>query len=345
MLRCLGFVAGSPSRSPIAINPLATIRQCQVRLGCLRGLVVALASSILLLSNPGDAQAYCQSTTCSDLNTCTGNAETLQNCPIKRWNRMPIPVRFFHKLSTRLILAETKRAIRSAMNRWSDVICANGERTSLRFQELSDTLIDKPRIEPNVPLTPGKGTEPFGIYFREQGWDVQERNDTIAATYLYTGKTDPVVTNAQILINNSDFTFALDEEVSETEKYAPLGDKRVDLEAVMTHEFGHYIGLAHNRSEVVSIMSEGQCSLKERCDIRQAVVARRLRPDDELAVCTLYPPGRVLTEPESASSGCQLTTGTVPYAPAGTLAASATIAALVVGARSWRRRQSKRTLA
>jgi len=65
-----------------------------------------------------------------------------------------------------------------------------------------------------------------------------------------------------------------------------------DLQAVITHEVGHYIGLDHSKV-VDSIMVSNYCQDPEaRCG-KGVVAARRLANDDIDAVCTLYPPGRV----------------------------------------------------
>lgn len=62
-----------------------------------------------------------------------------------------------------------------------------------------------------------------------------------------------------------------------------------DLQAVITHEVGHYIGLDHSKV-VDSIMVSNYCQDPEaRCG-KGVVAARRLANDDIDAVCTLYPP-------------------------------------------------------
>jgi Matrixin len=305
-------------------------------------LAVALGSvSAASLLQIRPAYAFCQSTVCTGPNgsTCDGDTLALETkCPTKRWAQMPIPVRFHYKYSSKLIVNETKRALRAAMNRWSDVICKNGEQTSLRFQELPETLIDKPLVDEQTERLPGKGTEPFGIYFRETGWDLQSKREQIAITHLFTGATDPNVKDADMVINSSNFVFALDEDPDETAKFKALGDERVDLEAAITHEFGHYIGLAHS-SEPLTIMAASKCGVVERCVADQQVIARRLREDDELAVCTLYPPIRAPNGTEAAPSGCQAASASATFAPLSTVAG---LFALALGLRHVRGRERRR---
>jgi Matrixin len=310
---------------------------------CAAAAISTASGALQLQVRP--AYAFCQSTICTDTesnansSTCTGDKTALETkCPTKRWAQMPIPVRFHYKYSSKLIVGETKRALRAAMNRWSDVICKNRERTSLRFQELPETLIDKPIVNQQTERQPGKGTEPFGIYFRETGWDIQDKRDQIAITHLFTGAADPNVKDADIVINSSNFAFALDEDPEETAKFKALGDDRVDFEAAITHEFGHYIGLAHSLAPL-TIMAASKCGVVERCIADQQVIARRLREDDELAVCTLYPPILAPNGTEAPPSGCQAAATRVPLAPLSPLAA---LVAFVVGLRHVRRHEQQR---
>ncbi|MDB4933903.1 MAG: hypothetical protein JWP87_875 [Labilithrix sp.] len=67
---------------------------------------------------------------------------------------------------------------------------------------------------------------------------------------------------------------------------------------VITHEVGHYIGIAHSR-EPQAIMAESYCNLDNRCE-KGKVAARRLAPDDIAAVCALYPPDGATSSASSA---------------------------------------------
>jgi Matrixin len=318
--------------------PRLTLRIKQV---CVCSALALASANVASQLDVRPAYAFCQSTVCSgdDGNTCRASPDALKGkCPTKRWAQMPIPIRFHDRYSSKLFVPETKRALRAAMDRWSDVICKGG-RTSLRFQVLPETRIDKPLVTPATDRQPGKGTEPFGVYFRETGWDNQDPDKVkqIAITHLFTGAADPAVRDADIVINSSDFVFALDEDPAQAAAGAPLGEKRVDLEATMTHEMGHYIGLAHMDRESLSMMAEEQCSA-DRCLPNKQVVARRLREDDELAVCTLYPPGRVYNN-EDASSGCQVASTSASCAPFTPIAG---LVAVALGLRYMKRQKRTR---
>jgi hypothetical protein len=240
-----------------------------VRLDRVFVLAAAIATTFAWTST---ASAFCRSMTCKPKKEeCTiDDAGCVTSGVPMRWEKLPIPFRFHARGSTQLVREETRAAVRSAFHRWSDVTCPDGRRTSLRFTELEDTYEDKP-LEPD-----SKGAEPFGIYFRDLGWPYVDQDETLAKTNTVYRKTSGRIDYADIEVNSTK-EFAL----SET-------DAANDLQAVMTHEVGHYIGLAHSR-EPQSIMAESYCDRDDRCE-KGKVAARRLAADDILAVCTLYPP-------------------------------------------------------
>ncbi len=232
------------------------------------GLAIVLAS----LAVPASASAFCRSTTCNpkkdmcakDDRGCNTTGEPV------RWATMPIEYRFSAPGSALLIREEARAAVRAAFGRWSDTLC-DGRRTSLRFVEREDVPEDK-------PLGRGtRGSQPFGIYFRDLGWPYDTPDETLAQTNNTYGKSNGVIQYSDLEINTGARKFATTE----------TGDG-VDLQAVVTHEVGHYIGLAHS-IEKDSIMATSYCEIGDRCE-KGKVAARRLAADDIAAVCALYPP-------------------------------------------------------
>jgi uncharacterized protein (TIGR03382 family) len=108
-------------------------------------------------------------------------------------------------------------------------------------------------------------------------------------------------------INTSNFAWAIDEDARDTADYLARSgatqDERKDLESVVTHEAGHYIGLAHSNAPL-ALMNPGYCSAPGRCESGQRVQARRLSADEIAAVCDLYKPVAP-TEFSEDASGCQ----------------------------------------
>jgi hypothetical protein len=250
----------------------------------------ALTVFAVVVTMSSTTSAFCRKTTCKPTeDACTKNeGGCITNGAPIRFRQLPIEFRFSAERPGQLVREEARAAIRAAFHRWSDTLCgADQRRTSLRFVEGEDILEDK-------PLAPGvKGAAAFGIYFRDRGWPYEGKEDaTLAQTNTMYGKKSGFVEYADIEINTGARRFSTKEE-----------ETGVDLQAVMTHEVGHYIGLDHSLVPD-SIMVSSYCEREGRCD-KGKVAARRLAQDDIDAVCALYPPDGIGAAPASAQdSGC-----------------------------------------
>lgn len=238
-----------------------------------------------------DAAAFCRKTTCKrETDQCEVDEHgcTKTGVPLV-WRGLPIEYRFSAQRPGQLIREEARAAIRAAFHRWSDTLCGPDQRrTSLRFSEGEDILSDK-------PLEQGAhGAEPFGIYFRDRGWPYEGKQDsTLAQTNSLFGKNSGRIEYADIEINTGAKRFSTKED-----------DVGVDLQAVITHEVGHYIGLDHS-DEPTSIMVASYCERAGRCE-KGKVAARRLSQDDIDAVCTLYPPDGRPEPPAEDDASCAI---------------------------------------
>ncbi|MBS2014871.1 MAG: matrixin family metalloprotease [Deltaproteobacteria bacterium] len=257
----------------------------------------AFAFSVTFLavaSSAVSASAYCRTTTCDRKR---GDCRMVDGCPRSgapvSWPLMPIPYRFHAKPPERLDRDEARGAVRLAFQRWSEVICPNGRRTSLRFEE-----------GPEIPASRPRGREPYGIYFRDDGWPHDDVEQTLALTTQLLGGTGGVIRYADIEINSGNHDFALRDT-----------DPGKDLEAVITHEVGHYIGLAHS-PESDSIMVASYCQSATRCSGTNRDAWRDLGDDDIAAVCALYPPERAAAEP-TPSAGCAVASSSSSSSPPG----------------------------
>ena len=160
---------------------------------------------------------------------------------------------------------------------------------------MSDTCSDfkftRGERQANVKI--GRGTESSNvIVFREQSCRT-------AVPPTDPCQADGSCTNKYKCWDHSDFTIALttttfstktgaiydaDIEVNAANNTVTLPEsKRVeyDLQAIMTHEIGHFIGIAHSSDEsavMAPTYSPG------------SIAQRKLSADDVAAVCAIYPP-------------------------------------------------------
>src|SRR5262249_8409479 len=115
-----------------------------------------------------------------------------------------------------------------------------------------------------------------GIYFRDDEWDHDNADESLALTNQLFGDETGTIGYADIEINTKENIFSVQD-----------GDPGLDLQSVITHEVGHYIGLAHSKVSD-SIMVARYCQSDARCASAEAMHA--LADDDITAVCAMYPP-------------------------------------------------------
>lgn len=259
-----------------------------------RRRVVAVASVATLLFASPLASAFCRTMVCKDGACPLDDSGCPTSGVLAAWSQsMPLTFRFQARGTALLINEEARAAVRAAFFRWTDVQC-DGRRTSLRFVEGEEIFEDKPLTED------GKVTDavsPFGIFFRDTGWPHRAQNGdgVIALTTLVAGVTTGRITYADIELNTGGQSLTT----------TGASHDGLDLQTVMTHEVGHYIGLAHSRANH-SIMSANLCDSGQRCEVDK-IAGRRLADDDRAAVCALYPPdapARASAPPADGEGGC-----------------------------------------
>lgn len=232
---------------------------------------------------------------------------------------MPLVFRFQRQHSTLLVPEETVAAVRAAFYRWSDVVCPDGARTGLRFVEGEELVADKP-LDAKAPRP-----EPFGIYFRDRGWPHTKGDDTSALTTVDFAPDAGAILYADIEVNTTDWLYATRD-----------AGEGIDLQTVVSHEVGHFLGLSHSR-EPNSIMAAGLCDSGDRC-ARDRVSSRRLGADDLAAVCALYP-ATPIVEPPPAAASCAVEARGAAGQGASLRAGLASLAAFAVLALVRRRRR------
>lgn len=286
-----------------------------------RRAAVAAAIAVGLLAGTSDAEAYCRSTTCdpavsdcpTDENGCPRGGAPLT------WRELPLVYRFHRAGSEKLDMGRARAAVRRAFGAWSSVSCS-GRRTSLSFVEGPDIRADKPLRRK------ARGAEPFGIYFRDDAWPHEGGDEALALTNHTFGLVNGTIDYADIEVNTTERAFAVEDD-----------EEGIDLEAVLTHEVGHYIGLSHSNVKD-SIMVARYCQSGDRCG-DDVETARALSDDDVAAVCALYPPSGIAgVRYEPAEASCSAAgagaSGREPgFAGGGGVAASIVVGAIAALAR------------
>lgn len=217
-----------------------------------------------MLCLAGTAEAFCRSTTCKG-DACPRDADACKTTgqPLA-WPGLCTGFSLQKEGTAYLSLADVRKVFRASFATWSELACAGGP-SSIAFSELDDAACHAAEFNPD-------GANANVILFQDAKWEFKGVNDTLAKTTVSFDETTGVILDADIEINTAYNHFT-------------IGDGQIayDLQSIVTHEIGHFIGLDHSLLPDATMNAgydPGDTSL------------RTLAPDDVSAVCAVYPPGR-----------------------------------------------------
>jgi hypothetical protein len=237
----------------------------------MKGLGLALAAAVVATTAAvPSANAFCRSTTC--VGEC---ARDFAGCKTEGlplyWPGLCVSFSLDEHGSEHLEFAEFERIAEASVAAWSDVLC-EGETGSgpatISFVRKADVACHKAEYnegEPNANI----------ILFQDSKWSYTGIDNTLAKTTVTYDTDTGEILDADIELNHAYNEFT-------------TGDDYVayDLQSILTHEFGHFIGLDHT-DDLSATMNPGYQE--------GTTELRTIAEDDEAAVCTAYPPDRDVT--------------------------------------------------
>lgn len=275
----------------------------------MRSTFAATFVALGLLAVAGDASAFCRSATCrstakkecaTDENGCTTDGAQLF------WTSKCISYAVNESGTQDLDPADTREIIKKTFQEWSDVPCGTGGKAgtaSMTFQERDPISCKKSeynKTSPNVNV----------VLFQDDDWKYRGIDGTLAKTSVTYNDETGEIYDADIEVNAANNTVTISDKPEKIQ---------YDLQAILTHEVGHFIGVAHSSdSSAVMFASYSPGSISQR----------KLTPDDAKAVCAIYPPNRDAecnVEPRGGFSGVcetETTTGLCSVASVGVTDAS-----------------------
>jgi hypothetical protein len=251
------------------------------------------------LAVAGDARAYCRTTTSQ---IPSGYDPSRYGCWLEgnpvAWTAGRVPYVLSSSASRQISLADARRVAQVAFDAWNRAPCTGGYPNVQAF--------DNGTISPDAAATdcgleqcaPTVHDPVHTIVFRDDMWPHNDPANTLALTTVTFGVDSAEIFDADIEINSAQHTLS---------PYEPPPPGTFDLQAILTHEAGHFFGLAHATGPTAIMFAF----------YKPGAVA--LTQDDIDGVCSIYPP-------QSPGCGCVLA-----GAPTrGALAAQAALLVLVV---------------
>jgi hypothetical protein len=244
----------------------------------LRRLLRASIILTVLVGIAHDACAFCRKTTCPE---CPLDPAT--QCPTGGqplvWSRQCLSYALSRAGSRKVSLPEANAAAAEAFRVWQGVSCpGSGSPPSILATEAYGltgcNMHEYTKNSVNVNV----------ILFQDDEWPHPQSEDAVGLTSTTYDERTGEIFDADIEINS---TFDLStSDVVATEKY--------DLLSVLTHEVGHFLGLAHSQEPGATMQSFYEVGTDD---------FRTLSDDDINGICAIYPPDRQATHCDFSPRG------------------------------------------
>jgi hypothetical protein len=240
---------------------------------------LAVVASLSLLAPARSALAYCRTTTVSvpaDFNPIDG---CWNEGNVLWWRNACVGYSLQQDASKQVTLAQAEQAMATAFAQWTGTACpeddAGESRVSIDVRDLGPVACDQ------VQYNQSQANQHV-ILFHDASWPYNDSSNTLALTTVTYDPDTGEIYDADMEINGTVSPIVVSGDVAASGGY--------DFLSIVTHETGHFLGLAHSgdtRATMYAHYQPGQTSMRD------------LTLDDVSGICAIYPPdGR-----RSTSSG------------------------------------------
>lgn len=242
-----------------------------------RGLLVFIVGPILLVALTADrASAFCRMTT--EGGAQVGEQACIEMGEFLEW---PVPCLSYAidaRGSSSMDFSDVEQAIDASFATWQNETC-DGEPVNLIFKPLNSSTCRRAEFR-----NPGGNVNTIAFLdpWEDQCESAFSRN-AFAVTIVWHDTSNGRILDADMMINEGLGPY----DRCPQEGCAPGTQSNpgpVDLQSIVTHEVGHFIGIGHSNVDNATMFPSSA-----RMDISK----RSLAQDDIDAVCTIYPPGNL----------------------------------------------------
>lgn len=238
----------------------------------MRRTLLSVTASAVAIACAGRAQAFCRTTTTA---VPIGYDPTVNGCitegTLLAWPSMPVTYQIEQEASSQISLSDATPIVDRSFAKWGQVTCAGNpaKQPSLAFENLGPTDAGYEPCD-GGPCGFSPYAAPHVVIFRDQTWPHNDPANTLAITTVTFGSESGRIFASDMEINSGQHTLS-------TSVPPPVG--AYSLEAIVTHEAGHFVGLAHSQVNTAVMYAFYQPD------------AVTLTDDDVGGICSIYPPG------------------------------------------------------
>jgi hypothetical protein len=232
--------------------------------------IAVLASLAVLFATPGQLYAFCRTTT---EQVPSGYDPAAKGCwshgtPIA-WTAGPVPYSVAASASRQIPLSDARRVAHLAFQAWNDATCLEGQ-PNVQAYDNGPASEDAAAADCGLTKCDPTFHDPQHIIvFRDDRWPYEDPANTLALTTVTFGVDSAEIFDADIEINSAQHTLSAQEP-------PPRG--AFDLQAILTHEAGHFFGLAHSTNSGAVMYAFYEMG------------AIALTSDDVAGICSVYAP-------------------------------------------------------
>jgi hypothetical protein len=244
------------------------------------------AAFLLALLEASTGHAFCRTTTCETCTQPTGGC-VIEGHPLY-W---PITCVTYdvQQDGSKSAPYDTARDIAdAAFDSWKHATCADGSTPSFELRNLGPVACDKHEYNDQQSTFGGNANL---VVFRDDEWTATKDPHTLALTTVTYNKNTGEIYDADIEVNSHIQIGSVGGGIS-TE--TPVPGNSFDLQSILTHEAGHFLGLAH--SDIGCQGLSGDCPSMDAMYRTGSDDFRTLAKDDVDGICAVYPANRTATD-------------------------------------------------
>jgi MYXO-CTERM domain-containing protein len=231
-------------------------------------LTIAAFAGILGVS--ANAHAFCRTATGGLVDGCTITTDDCCTTGLPLyWKNACVGYDIQQDASKQVSYDDAAQAIALAFTKWTGATCTTDgsgqSRASIDVRDLGPVACNQVQYNKDGP-------NQHVIIFDDNVWPHNDSNNTLALTTVTFDATSGEIYDADMEINTAQQTLTV---------HDPIPADGYDLASIVTHETGHFLGMAHSGDERATMYAH----------YRQGATSMRdLTQDDVSGICSIYPP-------------------------------------------------------